>query len=682
MAQMSRSTFWWVNQGKTYADELAGGFVWAPQADKNGKQQFHWSNVSRIRSADVLFHYANGNVRAVSLARSSGREGQRPSGLPSEPWNSLGWIADCEYSELAKPLALEQVADSLRKLKLSAGPINSTGKVNQGYLFRLSEEAATIIAAQLDLATLPQSLQDLLRPLASNRWDSFIYWAKRFWQPSVRDEERSYKLLICKRLTEAREAVLAGHDDWLAVLQRAFSAPNNLTHHIQESKLLDWCSGNKEAAAELLRQIWNSEPEHVNAITRFCEGFPRDVISGTGTRLNMASFLAMERDPNACPIYRSEAFEMAYRMTGYSFSHTNPETETGTYEKALAFLDRLISEAAKRELVLDNRLDAQSVLWCVTKYEPPKEWSEDDRERLQEFRNGRTPVVPLSGIDALADKLLLDRRYLKEIERLLEAKGQVIFYGPPGTGKTYVALELAKYFAGDAERVRIVQFHPSFTYEDFVEGYRPCLRDGRPGFRLVRGPLLRIAAAATEAPEKIHVLLIDEINRGNVAKVFGELYFLLEYRDHELQLQYSPKTQFTLPRNLWVIGTMNTADRSIALMDAALRRRFFFIPFFPSEPPIEGLLRRWLERNHPELLWVADIVDTANGKLGDRHAAIGPSYFMREDLDASWAETIWKHAVIPYLAEQLFGEEDRLKEFELNVLRNPGIADSLGETVE
>jgi 5-methylcytosine-specific restriction protein B len=114
---------------------------------------------------------------------------------------------------------------------------------------------------------------------------------------------------------------------------------------------------------------------------------------------------------------------------------------------------------------------------------------------------------------------------------------------------------------------------------------------------------------------------------------------------------------------------MNTADRSIALLDAALRRRFFFIPFFPDEPPIEGLLRRWLNQHKPELEWVADIVDQANAQLGDRNVGIGPSYFMRANLTEEWVELIWQHSIVPYLGEQFFGEEERLGDFELTRLR-------------
>ena len=278
---------------------------------------------------------------------------------------------------------------------------------------------------------------------------------------------------------------------------------------------------------------------------------------------------------------------------------------------------------------------------------------------------------PENGLAALADDLYLDAPFLEEIDALLKDKRQVIFQGPPGTGKTYIAQRLARHLAGADERVTLVQFHPSYAYEDFVQGFRPALLGGgQAGFELKDGPLLRAARRAEAEPDANHFLVIDEINRGNLAKALGELYFLLEYRDSEISLQYSDKP-FRLPGNLYIIGTMNTADRSIALVDLALRRRFYFVEFHPDEPPIKGLLRRYLEANAPGMEWVAEVVDLANDALrNDREAAIGPSYFMRSGLDEDVVKRIWKHSVLPYIEERLFGEsDDRQGEFDLDRLR-------------
>lgn len=250
-------------------------------------------------------------------------------------------------------------------------------------------------------------------------------------------------------------------------------------------------------------------------------------------------------------------------------------------------------------------------------------------------RSDAATVERTKSLDQIAEELFLPVEGLRDIDLLVQDKKQLIFYGPPGTGKTFVAQALARYYSQSVGSWRLVQFHPSYAYEDFIEGYQPVeLPPGAPGFAKTDGPLKTIARQAAQRPDATHVLVIDEINRGNIAKVFGELYFLLEYRDKEVQLQYSEEDRFRLPENLLIVGTMNTADRSIALIDAALRRRFYFYPCFPDRPPIEGLLRRWLEKRKPDMLWIADLVDSANSllneELNDRHSAIGPSHFIRD----------------------------------------------------
>jgi MoxR-like ATPase len=276
--------------------------------------------------------------------------------------------------------------------------------------------------------------------------------------------------------------------------------------------------------------------------------------------------------------------------------------------------------------------------------------------------------VPDVSLKALAEELYLTENFLARALRLLEDKGQVVFYGPPGTGKTYVARKLAGYIARGGGTVEKVQFHPSYAYEDFIEGYRPQLQQGQVTYGVVDGPLKRIAAIARQRPDVTHVLLIDEINRANVSKVLGELVFLLEYRDEEIRLQYSD-TEFSLPANLQIIATMNTADRSIALVDTALRRRFHFVPFFPDTPPIDSLLRRWLNDKQPDLAWVADVVDRANLALADRNAAIGPSHFLKPRLTEDLVRLAWENSVLPFLEEHFFADPDQLNRFDIDLLR-------------
>jgi 5-methylcytosine-specific restriction protein B len=277
-------------------------------------------------------------------------------------------------------------------------------------------------------------------------------------------------------------------------------------------------------------------------------------------------------------------------------------------------------------------------------------------------------------IGELADELLVDRSFLEELVGLLEDKRQIILYGPPGTGKTYLAQKLAAVLAPDETRRMLVQFHPSTSYEDFFEGYRPRLgADGSLAYELQEGPLRILADRAAGSTRARHVLLIDEINRANLPKVFGELLFLLEYRDHEVRTTYRPDEPFELPPNLWFIGTMNTADRSIALVDAALRRRFHFVPFFPNDGPMAGLLERWLDRHESKMQWVAAMVDMVNtelvDELGGPHLQIGPSHFMKKGLNEAMLRRVWDYNVFPYIEDQLFGEPAKIATFTLDRVR-------------
>lgn len=252
----------------------------------------------------------------------------------------------------------------------------------------------------------------------------------------------------------------------------------------------------------------------------------------------------------------------------------------------------------------------------------------------------------------LATELHVPQSWLQECIDLLADRPQLIFYGPPGTGKTYLAQAIAKHLAGD--NVRLVQFHPAYSYEDFFEGFRPQ-SDG--GFSLKPGPLRKIVSQALENPHDPHVLIIDEINRGNLAKVFGELYFLLEYRSENVELLYADE-EFNLPENVFIIGTMNTADRSIALVDAAMRRRFSFLPLHPSEEPTSGILRSWLAAEGYSGR-VADLLDELNSRIADPDFKIGPSYVMRGAVHrAGGLERAWRTSILPLLEEHHFGELD------------------------
>ena len=276
-------------------------------------------------------------------------------------------------------------------------------------------------------------------------------------------------------------------------------------------------------------------------------------------------------------------------------------------------------------------------------------------------------------LESAAEELLCEVGYLQEIVDLLADKGQVILYGPPGTGKTYLAQELAEALAPDERARSLVQFHPAYSYEDFFEGYRPVTDDDKQmTYELTPGPLAELAEHAAEYPERPHVMVIDEINRANLPRVLGELLFLLEYRDKSMTVMHRSDGSFKLPENLWFIGTMNTADRSIALIDAAMRRRFHFVPFFPEREPTKSLLRKWTNENAPGQAWVVALVSAVNSELekelGGEHLQLGPSHFMKTDLNDGGFERVWQYNIEPFIEDQLFGKPDKIKQFRLDAV--------------
>ena len=365
---------------------------------------------------------------------------------------------------------------------------------------------------------------------------------------------------------------------------------------------------------------------------------------------------------------------------GYRYGDDNPEVNPFARFRHIVSVDWKRTDVPRDALQQDLRhsLGAQMTICGITRNNAP--W------RLQQvMETGRDPgpqggvataadeVVQQADLIGLAEKLLVDVELLEDIVSLLEDKGQVIFYGPPGTGKTYLAQALAEVLAPDESCRALVQFHPSTSYEDFFEGYRPAGtgQDGGIRYELAPGPLARMAERASEESDELHVMIIDEINRGNLPRVLGELLFLLEYRDERVQTLYRHEEPFSLPENLWFIGTMNTADRSIALVDAALRRRFHFVPFFPDREPMAGLLGRWLE-HEGEPFWIGRLVDAVNdelkAELEGSHLLLGPSHFMKgygssPDTQRERLRRIWEYNIEPFIEDQFFGDPDRIDHF-------------------
>jgi MoxR-like ATPase len=283
--------------------------------------------------------------------------------------------------------------------------------------------------------------------------------------------------------------------------------------------------------------------------------------------------------------------------------------------------------------------------------------------------NGPPPYEPAS----FHRETYLSEVWLDRVLGLLRLKKQLVLQGVPGTGKTHVARCLARLLTHDRpECVRLVQFHPAYSYEEFVEGLRARAAEvngkNEMTFPVEDGVLCQFAEQAAARPSEPHVLLVDELNRGNLPRIFGELLYLLEYRDQAVTLPYS-KREFRLPDNLFVLATMNQLDRSAVALDHALRRRFSFVDM-AADPAV---LASWLEVHSPaepgdETFGprVVRLFEELNRRLARDvgvEKQVGHSFFMIPDLTADKLAAVWDHHVRPLLLDYLGGREDRLRDY-------------------
>ena len=270
--------------------------------------------------------------------------------------------------------------------------------------------------------------------------------------------------------------------------------------------------------------------------------------------------------------------------------------------------------------------------------------------------------------DFLKDVFMSEERF-NILEARLRNKMNIILQGAPGVGKTFTAKKLAYAMMGeeDDSRIEMVQFHQNYSYEDFIMGYRP---DG-DGFKLKDGIFYHFCKMAENHPGKDFFFIIDEINRGNLSKIFGELMMLIEkeYRTDKVTLAYNGMS-FSVPDNLYIIGMMNTADRSLAMIDYALRRRF---SFFEMEPAFnsEGFQNYQKQFGNETFDALIEEIKKLNREIAEdpslgKEFRIGHSYFCgckKDDMTTDWMRSVVEFDILPMLEEYWFDESDKLQKW-------------------
>lgn len=321
---------------------------------------------------------------------------------------------------------------------------------------------------------------------------------------------------------------------------------------------------------------------------------------------------------------------------------------------------------------IDERL-AMKTLTEITDYPELLSRIETFFEDSDDEVDNEEPLVVFPEYSA---RQFLDEVYMGEerydaIVGLLRTKKNIIMQGAPGVGKTYAAKRLAYSMMGvkDASRVMLVQFHQSYSYEDFIEGYRPS----GAGFELVKGAFYSFCKKAADDEENDYFFIIDEINRGNLSKILGELFMLIESDKrgpkNKLQLLYS-RELFYVPRNVHIIGMMNTADRSLAMLDYALRRRFAFVELRPAFDS-EGFRDYCSGLDNPRFEALVREVESLNRAIAEDESlgegfCIGHSYFCNmkpEDCTDAALASIVDYELIPMLKEYWFDEPTKVREW-------------------
>ena len=544
---IEESGYWWVNQGASYEAECRDGYIFAPLKDDRGASLGHWDNLTKVRTGDVIFHYADQAILAISTVTDEAVEVTRPEGSID---GKNGRLVKCSYTSLPAPVHLSSIP--LKQRIKEGGPFNKNGGVKQVYLFPVSAQFAGAITPLVGV--------DLIEKLKSG--------------------QRGHKggTGEMKNIAKIVNMILYGPPG------------TGKTYHLTELFKEFTSTSSDESEESYLARVVADEPWWKIIACAVREMEPVKVRDLLKHRLVLAKFS------------QSDIKNPAARLWATLQSHTVQECQNVNYQIKLY----------------------PQIFW-------------KDESSLWSFKN-----EPLDGSPPVD---------LRRLGRLNE--------------------KLPEQIQQNIKRYEFVTFHQSYGYEDFVEGIRPVTDtedddEGDVRYRIEPGVFKKICHRAEMDPSNNYAIFIDEINRGNISKIFGELITLVELDKRlkkdgsglKVHLPYS-KQEFGVPNNLSIIGTMNTADRSIALIDIALRRRFQFKEMMPKLDVIENNVGT---KGVIEGVDVKKLLETINRRiefLYDRDHMIGHSYFLNcATLDNT--RDVFLQNIIPLLQEYFYGDWEKI----------------------